>query len=136
MVGAIFSLNNARQNAIAEVRSAEKLVLYLLEDATLNNKKIESINKNTFNLQTLGHMRHIRIELLNEKGKLIDSNITEFNELEDEAPVWFVSFINRLSAQWEPNILPLYFDGKLLGNLVVTPDPSYEYAEKWKQLKE
>jgi len=34
------SLNNARQNAQAEVKSAEKLVLYLFDTAILNNDKI------------------------------------------------------------------------------------------------
>ncbi len=135
LIGGIFSLHNARQNAIAEVRSAEKLVLYLLEDATLRNKKIDAIDKRTFNLKTLQHMRHIRIALFDERGHLIDSNSANFKNLDDQAPQWFISFINRLSDQWEPSTLPLYFDGKLLGNLVVTPDPSYEYAEKWKQLK-
>ncbi len=86
ILGGIFFLNNARQNAIAEIRSAEKLVLYLLEAATIKNKNIRHIDKNTFNLQYLGHMRHIRIELIDTEGKQIDSNSAKFSEIEDEAP--------------------------------------------------
>ena len=135
ILGGIFSLNNARQNAIAEIRSAEKLVLYLLEDATIKNKNIQYIDRHTFNLQYLGHMRHIRIELIDPQGKLIDTNATKFDALEDEAPQLFVTLLNSLSAKWESSTLPLFYDGQKLGSLIITPDPSYEYAEKWKQLK-
>lgn len=135
ILGGIFSLNNARQNAIAEIRSAEKLVLYLLEDATIKNKNIRHVDKNTFNLQYLGHMRHIRIEMIDTEGKQIDSNSAKFSEIEDEAPYLFVKILNHLSSKWESSTLPLFYDGKQLGSLIITPDPSYEYAEKWKQLK-
>lgn len=135
IVGGIFSLNNASQNAIAEIRSAEKLVLYLLEDATIKNKKIRYLNKNTFNLQVLRHMRHIRIELIDMQGKLIDSNANQFDSQEDKAPQLFVKILNSISKKWEASKLPLNYDGQQLGSLIVTPDPSYEYAEKWKQLR-
>lgn len=38
--GAFLSLSNARQNAHAEVASAEKLVLYLFDTAILNDPNI------------------------------------------------------------------------------------------------
>ncbi len=135
ILGGIFSLNNARQNAIAEIRSAEKLVLYLLEDATIKNKNIQHIDKNTFKLQYLGHMRHIRIELIDNQGKLIDTNASKFGPIENDAPQLFITILNSLSSKWESSLLPLFYDGKQLGSLIITPDPSYEYAEKWKQLK-
>ena len=84
------SLNNARQNAQAEVKSAEKLVLYLFDTAILNNEKLnqKQIDKRTFNLQHLKHMRHIKIELANEHGEIIDSNQTSQKDALNEAPEW------------------------------------------------
>lgn len=136
--GTLMSINNARQNTEAEVKSAEKLVLYLFDTAILNNDKLsqKQIEKKTFNLQHLKHMRHIKIELTNEYGDVVDSNHLGQNEDADEAPRWFKSLLNRFTTQWRPSIRTLDYQGKVLGQLIITPDPDYEYAEKWKQLIE
>ena len=136
--GTLMSINNARQNTEAEVKSAEKLVLYLFDTAILNNDKLsqKQIEKHTFNLQHLKHMRHIKIELTNEYGEVVDSNHLSKNEAVDEAPRWFKALLNRFTTQWNPSIRTLEYRGRVLGKLIITPDPDYEYAEKWKQLIE
>jgi two-component system, NarL family, sensor histidine kinase UhpB len=136
--GTLMSINNARQNTEAEVKSAEKLVLYLFDTAILNNDKLtqKQIEKHTFNLQHLQHMRHIKIELTNEYGDVVDSNHLSKNEATDEAPRWFKALLNRFTPPWSPSIRTLEYQGKVLGKLIITPDPDYEYAEKWKQLIE
>ena len=136
--GTLISINNARQNTEAEVKSAEKLVLYLFDTAILNNDKLtqKQIEKHTFNLQHLQHMRHIKIELTNEYGDVVDSNHLSKNEATDEAPRWFKALLNRFTPPWSPSIRTLEYQGKVLGKLIITPDPDYEYAEKWKQLIE
>ena len=136
--GTLMSINNARQNTEAEVKSAEKLVLYLFDTAILNNDKLtqKQIEKHTFNLQHLQHMRHIKIELTNEYGDVVDSNHLSKNEATDEAPRWFKALLNRFTPPWSPSVRTLEYQGKVLGKLIITPDPDYEYAEKWKQLIE
>ena len=136
--GTLMSINNARQNTEAEVKSAEKLVLYLFDTAILNNDKLsqKQIEKHTFNLQHLQHMRHIKIELTNEYGDVVDSNHLSKNEATDEAPRWFKALLNRFTPPWSPSIRTLEYQGKVLGKIIITPDPNYEYAEKWKQLIE
>ena len=136
--GTLISINNARQNTEAEVKSAEKLVLYLFDTAILNNDKLsqKQIEKHTFNLQHLQHMRHIKIELTNEYGDVVDSNHLSKNEASDEAPRWFKALLNRFTPPWSPSVRTLEYQGKVLGKIIITPDPNYEYAEKWKQLIE
>ena len=136
--GTLMSINNARQNTEAEVKSAEKLVLYLFDTAILNNDKLsqKQIEKHTFNLQRLQHMRHIKIELTNEYGDVVDSNHLSKNEASDEAPRWFKALLNRFTPPWSPSVRTLEYQGKVLGKIIITPDPNYEYAEKWKQLIE
>jgi two-component system, NarL family, sensor histidine kinase UhpB len=136
--GAFLSLNNAFQNARAEVKSTEKLVLYLFDTAILNNDKIGQgeIARNTFDLQRLNHMRHIKIELLDSNGIILDSNQSGNKEAQHEAPEWFESLANRLTSKWEPSVRTLEFEGKPIGRLVITPDPTYEYAEKWKYMSD
>ena len=135
--GAFLSLNNARQNAHAEVVSAEKLVLYLFDTAILNNPNIalKKLANNSFHLQQLKHMRHLKIELIDNTGNVIDSNqTTDGNAFQNEAPAWFERLLNQLTSKWEPSIRKLEYHGVTLGELVITPDPTYEYAEKWKQI--
>ena len=136
--GTLMSLNNARQNAQAEVKSAEKLVLYLFDTAILNNDKIgqKKIEKRTFKLQRLKHMRHLKIELIDEYGNVLDTNQVNNTQDLNEAPAWFESLLNKFTTKWEPSFRVLEYQGKVLGKLIITPDPDYEYAEKWKQLKE
>jgi len=137
--GAFLSLNNARQNAHAEVVSAEKLVLYLFDTAILDNPNLgqRKLANNSFHLQQLKHMRHLKIELINSTGKVIDSNQTsDGNTFQNEAPAWFERLLNQLTPKWEPSVRKLEYQGIVLGELVITPDPTYEYAEKWKQITE
>jgi two-component system sensor histidine kinase UhpB len=135
--GAFLSLNNARQNAHAEVISAEKLVLYLFDTAILNDPNLgqRKLANNSFHLQQLKHMRHLKIELIDSMGKVIDSNqTTDGNAFQNEAPAWFERLLNQLTSKWEPSTRKLEYHGITLGELVITPDPTYEYAEKWKQI--
>lgn len=136
--GAFLSLNNAFQNARAEVKSAEKLVLYLFDTAILNNNKLaeQKIERKTFDLKRLNHMRHIKIELLDNSGHVLDSNQASVNTINHEAPVWFEALANRLTTKWEPSVRTIEFKGKEIGRLVITPDPTYEYAEKWKYMSD
>jgi two-component system sensor histidine kinase UhpB len=92
---------------------------------------------NSFNLQQLKHMRHLKIELINSTGKVIDSNQKkDDNTFQNEAPAWFERLLNQLTTKWEPSVRKLEYQGIILGELVITPDPTYEYAEKWKQITE
>lgn len=136
--GAFLSLNNAFQNARAEVKSAEKLVLYLFDTAILNNDKInqQKIAQQTFNLQRLNQMRHIKIELFDADGHLLDSNQLSNHKVNREAPAWFEKLANQLTTKWQPSVRTMEFDGKRVGRLVITPDPTYEYAEKWKYMSD
>jgi two-component system sensor histidine kinase UhpB len=81
-------------------------------------------------------MRHIKIELTNEYSDVVDSNHLSQNEATDKAPLWFKALLNRFTPPWSPSIRTLEYQGKVLGKLIITPDPDYEYAEKWKQLIE
>ncbi|NCA27623.1 MAG: HAMP domain-containing protein, partial [Methylophilaceae bacterium] len=85
--------------------------------------------------QQLKHLRHLKIELIDSMGHVIDSNqISDAQAPQNAAPAWFQRLLSKLSPQWEPSVRLLEYQGMVLGKLVITPDPSYEYAEKWKQI--
>ncbi len=137
LAGITLSFNNARNNTIAEIASAEKSTLYLFENAMLviNPNNPQQIDLNSFKLQQLNHMRHLKIELVDSQGSVLDSNQTQgLNKLNNEAPAWFEQLLNKTMPRWQPKIKSLSFNNQLVAKLIITPDPSYEYAEIWKQI--
>jgi two-component system, NarL family, sensor histidine kinase UhpB len=136
--GLIFNIYNARDNVRAEVESTEKLTLYLFDTTILNNKDLgrSGLDKRLFKLQSLRHMRHVKIEFYNEDNQLIDTNRDDTNLNVDEAPKWFESIINLAAPKWSSKIRLVRVDEKILGRIEITPDPRYEYAEIWKQMKD
>ena len=136
-VSSSLTIQDARRNVQAEIHSSEKLALYLFEIGVLKNPKYQTIENEfkPFNLQNLVHMRHIKIEFFNLEGKLLDSNISEV-KIANQAPDWFVSLLSSISDPWEPKRLPVVILGDHKGDIVISPDPSYEYGEIWNQLKD
>jgi two-component system, NarL family, sensor histidine kinase UhpB len=141
MAGVALSFHNARMNALAEIASAEKSTLYLFDNAIVGAAPTSKLDlspdklQQLFKLQQLSHMRHLKIELVDSKGKLLDSNQAANNEqFNNEAPAWFVQLLNKTMPQWQPKVRSLVINNQLLAKLVITPDPSFEYAEIWKQI--
>ena len=134
--GTALTLINARQNARAEIASAEKLALYLFDTPVLHFQNITAtdLNNQFLHLAKLNHMRHIRIELLDQAGKIIDSNKTGDSKLFQEAPPWFETMLDGVTPKWQPTVREIRIGDSFVGKLVITPDPTYEYAEVWKQI--
>lgn len=138
LAGMLLNIFNARQNVEAEVDSTEKLALYLFDTGILNNPSVDLSNpeKKPLRLQSLRHMRHVRIEFLDTNGRVLDSNrageiATPRN---NGAPQWFENLMARVTPKWESQQRDIQYQGHLLGHLVITPDPSSEYAEIWKEI--
>jgi two-component system, NarL family, sensor histidine kinase UhpB len=144
LAGIGLSFNNARMNTLAEIASAEKSTLALFDSGLIgalpssSDKKITNkINLGAFKLQQLSHMRHLKIELLDNSNRLLDSNqLANTDKLSNPAPAWFMRMLNNTMPQWQPKIRGLSFNGQPIAKLIITPDPSYEYAEIWKQMTE
>jgi two-component system sensor histidine kinase UhpB len=136
VTGIILNIINARQNVRAEVESTEKLVLYLFDTGVLQNIGT-TFNKTTnkpLRLQSLKHMRHVRIEFYDAQHKLVDSNRVVDIVQSDAPPAWFKRALDVFSPRWQSLKRPILYHDLLLGDLVITPDPTYEYAEIWKQM--
>ena len=137
IAGISSSFYNARKNTLAEIASAEKSTLTLFDAAIIGATAISAnkIDLSAFKLQQLSHMRHLKIALFDSKGKLLDSNQTTASaHFNNEAPAWFERLLNKTMPQWQPKIRALSLNNQLLARLIITPDPSYEYAEIWKQM--
>ncbi len=137
LAGIALSFNNARKNTLAEIASAETSTLYLFDNAIIAAMPTNAtkIDLSAFKLQQLSHMRHLKIELFDHKNKLLDSNQAPSGGLlSNQAPAWFAHMLNQTMPQWQSKIRTLSINNQLLAKLVITPDPTYEYAEIWKQM--
>jgi len=137
IAGIVLNIINARQNVRAEVESTEKLALYLFDTGVLQNPGtvFSKAADKPLRLQSLKHMRHVRIEFYDTQHRQIDSNRQD-NVLEQSeiSPDWFKRGLDAFSPRWEPVKREIRYHDIMLGELVITPDPTYEYAEIWKQM--
>ena len=80
LIGASFTIKNARTNIQAEIASTAILALYMLnsEIASLKTKG-HTVNDGTpiFKLDTLKNVRHLKIDFFDVSGQLKDSNRSE-----------------------------------------------------------
>ena len=128
LAGIILSFHNARMNALAEVASAEKSTLYLIDNVIgTAPSNATMLDLSTFKLQQLSHMRHLKIELVDSKNQLIDSNQAATNEkFNNEAPAWFEKILDKTMPAWQPKVRNLSVNNQLVAKLIMTPDPSFE----------
>lgn len=136
---AYFVIENAREDVRAEVNSTANLVLHLLDAEIvhytsdygwLNRYADQSIS--IFRLANLGNIRHLKIEFYDAMGRLRESNVdTQEAHAKELPPAWFIKAMDLSNIGTEVRRKSIVLNGRFLGDLVVTPDPSYEIIEVW-----
>ncbi len=130
---------NARKDVLAEVESTTNLVIHLLDaeiahytsDYGWLNRSSNS-SSNIFRLESLQHVRHLKVDFYDINGKLRETNRVP-GEISKavQAPLWFVKLLDISSVLQKPRIKNIILNGRFIGELVITPDPSYELSEIW-----
>jgi len=134
LLGAFLLLHNARENVRAEIESTAVLVTHMLDAeiaylaATIDYHPMER----PFSLEDFKHIRHFRIEYFDAKGNLRDSNYHDDpHSAALKTPAWFTRKMEKVDFGWQGTRRHVVINGRDFGNLVITPDPSYEIAEVW-----
>lgn len=138
LLGAWIMIDIAREDIRAEVDSTTALALHLLDTQILNYTTdctwtgVEERNKTTlFRLQNLDNVRHLKIEFFDKFGRLRDSN-RPIGVLENHSPPWwFKKVMSSVYSSLKETHRAVIVNSRVLGELVITPDPSYEIAEIW-----
>lgn len=136
-IGAWFMLQNARENVRAEIASTTSLTLHLLdrEIFSLSAKLVGVPDSTPFDLATLNHIRHLRIEFYDVSGRLLESNEIDTSKTQERlSPKWFVNLM--ATANLQKTKRDVFFAGRLIGQLIITPDPMYEIVETWDDTKD
>jgi len=138
-MSAYFVIQNAREDVRAEVNSTANLVLHLLDAEIVHYtsdygwlNRYSSGRISIFRLNTLGDIRHLKIDFYDNQGRLRETNL-DTHEIHQKKlpPVWFVKAMDISSIGNEVRRKRIVLNGRYLGDLVVTPDPSYEIIEVW-----
>lgn len=131
-------IDNAREDVRAEVASTATLAIHLLDAEIIHYSsdygwmREDSPNRTSiFRLQSLDNIRHLKIEFFDARGRLRDSNVSKTNSTDDTPPKWFVRAMDIVSTSMPPIKRHIFANGRVIGELVVTPDPSYEIREIW-----
>lgn len=137
-VGAILSVQSAREDVRAEVLSTASLASRLLDAEILHYTSdyawLNGANPSRasiFNLESLADIRHLKIEFYDQFGRLRDSNRKDSVEKRDAPPDWFVRLMDVTSGDDGEVRRVIYLSGRVIGELVISPDTSFEIEEIW-----
>jgi two-component system, NarL family, sensor histidine kinase UhpB len=137
---AYFIVQNAREDVRAEVNSTSNLVLHLLDAEIIHytsdygwlNRSYKG-DISVFRLAELGDIRHLKIDFYDVMGKLRETNQQKQAKTKESMPLaWFVQAMGLSDIEVQVKRKKVVINGRYVGELVVTPDPSYEIAEVWK----
>ncbi len=142
MIGATHTIRNARKNIQAEISSTAVLALHMLDAEIVqiasNMGSFSTANVmhgSFFRLGNLSDVRHLKIEFFNVKGELKDSNRMRDSAAKNVPPLWFSQAMDSVTTEMPITRRQVYQNENVIGELVVTPDPSYEIAEVWADTK-
>ncbi|MDP2248044.1 MAG: histidine kinase [Nitrosomonadales bacterium] len=134
VIGVGLTIHNSQENIRAELESTSALALHLIDKELLyfSDNIAEKGIKTPFSLNSLGHIRHLKVEYYDATGALRDSNQVEFPpSILHPPPQWFVYLMNVFSKDLEPRKRIIHANDNLIGEVVITPDPTYEITEVW-----
>lgn len=136
---AVSVVKNAREDVLAEVDSSTNLVIHLLDAEIVHYmtdfgwlNHSENGQTNLFRLDELTNIRHLKVDFFDMNGRLRESNrSTRLVPTGEEPPAWFVRLLDISSVLNEPKRKNIILNGRFIGELVITPDPSFELREIW-----
>ncbi len=139
VVSAYSITNSARDDVRAEIESTSNLVLHLLDAEIIHyTSDFGWLNRGAdgktsiFRLKSLGNIRHLKIDFYDVNRQLRETNHGSYNSDEIDAPPrWFVKAMDLSNISMAEKRKNVVLNGRFLGELVITPDPSYEVAEVW-----
>ena len=129
-----FSVVFTSKNAVrSEIESSVRLAQFSIQSGIQKNPELYLFQDNLLGLKDLESIRHLTIQLLDKNKNIIDENISskEFNR----SPAWFQNILDLYSKDLNPQEIPLVQYGELMGSVLITPNPIYEYDEIWQQFK-
>jgi len=135
-VGLITIVMVTQKNVREEVLSTMNLAEFAIEQGVKKNPDFYLFQRenNELGISELSEIRHLRIQFFNNDDILLEETLNTIDEIKPP-PSWFISLIENLSQEIFFSKINIEQRGELTGYILIKPEPIYEYAEIWQQIK-
>jgi len=131
LAGTALLLRAARMDVHAEIQSTANLAMHFLDVELRRAAAAPGTGEvPRFGLAALGTVRHLRVELYDTAGRLLESNHAG-TDPPPRVPGWFTRLVGAVGGDAADIRRPVSVGGRTVGELVVRPDPSFEVEEVW-----
>jgi two-component system, NarL family, sensor histidine kinase UhpB len=129
----IYVISKARDDVRDEVRSTLVLTGHFLDaqlDVLRDRWASQGYVVPLFQLRELQDIRHVIVRFYDSHGNLLDTN-EDTTDRRPTAPRWFTTLVHLTSLPAATETRAVSFNGATVGQLVMSPDPTYEIEEMW-----
>ena len=136
LIGLVTILMVTQKNVREEVLSTMTLAEFAIEQGVKKNPDFYLFQRkdNDLGISELSEIRHLKIQFFNNQDILLEETSNTFNDIQPP-PYWFIFLIEKLSQEIYFSKINIDQRGEMKGYIVIKPEPIYEYAEIWQQIK-
>jgi two-component system sensor histidine kinase UhpB len=136
LIGLMTIMMVTQKNVREEVLSTMSLAEFAIEQGVKKNPDFYLFQRenNELGISELSGIRHLKIQFYDENDVLLEETLNTPDEIKPP-PVWFINIIESLSDKIFFSKINIEQRGELAGYILIKPEPIYEYAEIWQQIK-
>ena len=136
LIGLLTILMVTQKNVREEVLSTMTLAEFAIEQGVKKNPDFYLFQREDSDLgfSELSEIRHLKIQFFNNQDILLEETSNTLDEIKPP-PYWFIFLIEKLSEEIFFSKINIDQRGEMTGYVLIKPEPIYEYAEIWQQIK-
>ena len=136
LIGLITIMMVTQKNVREEVLSTMSLAEFAIEQGVKKNPDFYLFQRenNELGISELSGIRHLKIQFFDSNDVLLEETLNAPDEIKPP-PFWFINIIESLSDEIFFSKINLEQRGELTGYILIKPEPIFEYAEIWQQIK-
>ena len=136
LIGLLTILMVTQKNVREEVLSTMTLAEFAIEQGVKKNPDFYLFQREDHELgiSELSEIRHLKIQFFNNQDILLEETSNTLDEIKPP-PYWFIFLIEKLSEEIFFSKINIDQRGEMTGYILIKPEPIYEYAEIWQQIK-
>lgn len=136
LIGLMTIMMVTQKNVREEVLSTMSLAEFAIEQGVKKNPDFYLFQRENkeLGISELSGIRHLKIQFYDENDVLLEETLNIPDEIKPP-PVWFINIIESLSDKIFFSKINIEQRGELAGYILIKPEPIYEYAEIWQQIK-
>jgi len=135
IIGLLAIMIISQKNIRDEIVSTQSLAVFAIENGIQKNPEFYLFQEDddTFGLSELTELRHLQIQFINSNGEIVDETRGDLNNIL-QPPLWFQNILGKFSSSIPSKKIEILQRGKIIGNILIKPEPIYEYSEIWEQV--